>query len=185
MSYRKNSAGVVGGLFFVFLTTFVIGCVSDPEVTSAQVDPCPVNWFAISAAFGKPQLGGFVASLATVGEEMSKQQAACQRPIASASATQSPRARGSGVVAFQYSRLETTALVCVYAFGNEVRVPLSGSCPSSISPALPVQSPKPKGSGVMAFQYSRLETTALVCVYTFGNEVRVPVSGSCPSSIRR
>ncbi len=44
------------------------------DVQAAEAARCAPNWFAISAALAKPQLGGFSASVGDASKEMARQQ---------------------------------------------------------------------------------------------------------------
>lgn len=44
------------------------------DVQAAEAAKCAPNWFAISAALAKPQLGGFSASVGDASKEMARQQ---------------------------------------------------------------------------------------------------------------
>jgi hypothetical protein len=50
------------------------------DVQAAEAARCAPNWFAISAALAKPQLGGFSASVGDASKEMARQKstAGCQ-----------------------------------------------------------------------------------------------------------
>ena len=118
---------------FLPFISFVAGCAANQTLSSSQADPCPVNWFAISAAFAKPQLGGFAASMETVNEALSKQQETCQRSNSAPNNAQYQLLNGSRRLTLQYGRRESTALKCVYTGGFELALPPTDSCPVSIN----------------------------------------------------